>query len=214
MSRRIGVLCLAALLQGCVSTKLVHGDQVAFGAEKGRVHKTWAHSIFWGLVPVKAVDLDGYCERTGVLQVRSHTGPVALLAQVVTLGVWTPSRVRITCVDAPPQPWVAQAEAEPWPEPVVAPEPAMAPEPEPAMAPEPVVAVAAPVPPTPPVAPAPVAPTPPAPAMTVVPPPSAPALGLPVDDRPTPGPVVVFEEPGGGLRIQRADGSTVIVPPA
>jgi hypothetical protein len=95
------LLLLLCLSSGCMSVKYSASNAIAHGARSGDVHHDWQHSLFLGLIPVSAVNLDQYCPDTGVLHVRSSVGPLGALATVFTLGVWTPSHVRVTCADWP-----------------------------------------------------------------------------------------------------------------
>ncbi len=101
MTRSITLALLASTLamSGCYSVRYTSGALQAAGAEKSHVYKTWSHSIFWGLVPTDKVDLDAVCGEAEVLGTRSFMGPFGFFATAISLGFWTPQRVRVTCAD-------------------------------------------------------------------------------------------------------------------
>ncbi|MCB9680192.1 MAG: hypothetical protein H6733_01870 [Alphaproteobacteria bacterium] len=125
------VVASTAVLPGCLSVKYSAQRSIDAGASRGDVHRTWQHSLFLGLIPVSAVPLDSYCPDTGVLHVRSQVGPLGMLATVATLGVWTPTRVKVTCADwpavamgpfaSPEAAWDAVTPPGPWVDPAPAP---------------------------------------------------------------------------------------------
>lgn len=98
MSRSV-LLALLVLVPACGGVRLVHPDLHAAGVREGLTYKRWTHSLFWGTVPVRPLPTDGDCGEAGVLRIHAKVGPLGTLAQIATLGIWTPSRVKVTCAD-------------------------------------------------------------------------------------------------------------------
>jgi hypothetical protein len=88
------LLCFLAL-SGCYTVKLV--DPSYMGREVTKTDHAWAHSLFWGFVPLGTVDL-GVCGEDEVRSVKTQIGGLGLVAYVLTVGIWTPMHVKITCV--------------------------------------------------------------------------------------------------------------------
>ncbi len=194
------ILMLSLVASGCQSVRYTSPESAAHGARKGEVHKTFAHSFLLGAIPAGSIPLDGWCPETGVHTIRSFVGPFGYLMTGLSLGIWTPSRVKVYCNDIPlpvegdaDDAVVALGEAlisEPW-ESVAPPMPVPPVPPGP-----PVVVVPPPAPPAPLVAPAPPAPpvalTPPAPLAVAV---SVTAEPLPVPVAETPAAEGATTEP-------------------
>lgn len=56
------------------------------------------HFYAWGLSGKPRVDLDAACPE-GVARFRSEAGPLHWVAQVATLGLWSPRRVVVECAE-------------------------------------------------------------------------------------------------------------------
>lgn len=63
-----------------------------------RRYETTVHFWLWGLAGKPRVDLDAACPE-GVSRFRNDAGPLHWIAQVATLGVWSPRRVVVECAE-------------------------------------------------------------------------------------------------------------------
>ena len=89
----------ATALSGCYTTRLVYAESAG---RAGANYETWSHSLFWGIVPLGKVNLDGYCGEAGIRRVKTQIGGIGLVANFLTAGIWTPMHVHIVC-NAPKQ---------------------------------------------------------------------------------------------------------------
>lgn len=60
-------------------------------------HKTYANSLFWGLITLNEVNLEGYCPDTGIARIKSQITGLGLILNWCTGGIYTPITVTITC---------------------------------------------------------------------------------------------------------------------
>lgn len=92
--RRIALAVLAALaLAGCHAVRYDAGRP----ASARRWEKT-IHFWLWGFAGDGRVDLDAACPE-GVASFKSEATALGWVAQVVTIGFWSPRRVTVTCAD-------------------------------------------------------------------------------------------------------------------
>jgi hypothetical protein len=84
---------LAALSIGCHTVRY----DAARPASPRRYERT-VHFYVWGLAGRPVVDLDAACPE-GVARVESGAELHHWLAQVATLGLWSPRRVKVTCAE-------------------------------------------------------------------------------------------------------------------
>lgn len=63
------------------------------------VEKQFVATWFWGLVPAQEIDVRKQCSR-GVATVETEQSFVNGLVSVVTIGIYTPQHVKITCASA------------------------------------------------------------------------------------------------------------------
>lgn len=119
MSRLLPLLLIGALAQGCYAVRYTNGDVDNAMRRGAETHKTWSHNVLWGLASANKVDIDKYCGDAGAMELKSHYGPFGLFAQVVSLGFWTPLRVKVTC--NPPAPAIAAAPPQPPQRPLAVP---------------------------------------------------------------------------------------------
>ncbi len=92
---RKGVLAAAAasmLLSGC------YHQVVATGLSAGstKIDKMWTSTFIFGLVEAKPIDVREQC-KSGVAFVDSKFEVLNWLGAVVTLGIWVPWHVTVTC---------------------------------------------------------------------------------------------------------------------
>lgn len=92
---------------GCYAVRYSQGDLDRADRQHAVVHKTWSHNLVWGLASANKVDIDELCGPAGAAELKSHFGPFGLFGQIVSLGFWTPIRVKVTC--HPDRPVLADA---------------------------------------------------------------------------------------------------------
>lgn len=83
----------AALTLGCHAVRYDAGR-----APSPRRYERTVHFFLWGLAGKPVVDLDAACPE-GVARVESGAGFPHWLAQVATVGLWSPRRVVVTCAE-------------------------------------------------------------------------------------------------------------------
>jgi hypothetical protein len=98
--RRRALAAVAALaLAGC--------HAVRYDAGRPPSQRRWERTIhfwMWGFQGDNRVDLDAACPE-GVASFESHATALGWVAQVVTVGFWSPRKVTVVCADgglAPP----------------------------------------------------------------------------------------------------------------
>jgi hypothetical protein len=102
MSRpRIAATCFALLLSGCYHATVETGLTPSTVALEQR----WANSWIYGLVPPKTINTSARCTN-GVARVETQLSFLNQLVGLLTLGIYTPMDVRVTCAQgssaAPP----------------------------------------------------------------------------------------------------------------
>ncbi len=60
------------------------------------IDNPWTHTFLWGIVPAKPIDVTAQC-RSGIATVVTEQSFWNGLATVLTLGIWGPRHVTITC---------------------------------------------------------------------------------------------------------------------
>lgn len=89
------VLALAALLGGCHQTLQVHTPREAAHEDVQQV--TWSNHFLLGFVGRSQVDLRDYCRGAAVERVQLSSSVATVALTVVTLGIYCPRRVTVTC---------------------------------------------------------------------------------------------------------------------
>jgi hypothetical protein len=101
MRRRIAVTCFALLLSGCYHATIETG----LTPSTVTLEERWANSWIYGLVPPKTINTSARCT-TGVARVETQLSFLNQLVGLLTLGIYTPMDVRVTCAQgssaAPP----------------------------------------------------------------------------------------------------------------
>ena len=92
--RSAALLLGLAMASGCYTVKLI--DPAAMDREVTHHDHAWGHSLFWGFIPLGTVDLS-VCGDDEVRSVKTQIGGLGLVAYVLTVGIWTPMHVKITC---------------------------------------------------------------------------------------------------------------------
>jgi hypothetical protein len=94
--RRTALAALAALsLAGCHAVRYDAGR-----AESPRRWERTIHFYAWGFKGDGRVDLDAACPE-GVASFRSEAGFLGWVAQVLTLGFYSPRKVTVVCAEGP-----------------------------------------------------------------------------------------------------------------
>ena len=90
--------CLLPFLALAVSTTACFHQSYQSGLTPSAtvVEKPFVATWLWGLVPAKPVDVRQSCP-SGVATVETEQSFVNGLVGVVTLGIYTPQRLRVTC---------------------------------------------------------------------------------------------------------------------
>ncbi len=82
---------LALALAGCHAVHYDAGRQPS-----QRRYETTVHFYLWGLAGKPKIDLDQACPE-GAARFRNEAGALHWIAQVATLGIWSPRRVVVEC---------------------------------------------------------------------------------------------------------------------
>lgn len=95
MKRRFGrgvAIAAAVLLSGCYHQVVATG----LSAGTGRVDRPWTSTWIFGLVEAKPIDVRSLCP-SGVAFVESKFTVGNWFGSLITLGIWTPRNVSVTC---------------------------------------------------------------------------------------------------------------------
>jgi hypothetical protein len=99
-SRRRWTGCCAvvwlALTAGCYKATFYRDPQMTSGV----AHEEWTDFFLFGLVGNEVVDVEKYCPANSVAMVRTGANLGTGLVGVVTLGIYTPHKVYVTCAAA------------------------------------------------------------------------------------------------------------------
>jgi hypothetical protein len=90
--RWLGVALCVLLASGCYHQVVQTGKAPGRGVVEHWFVSVWA----WGLVPAKPIDVRRECPG-GVATIMSETSVVNGVIAVLTLGIYTPQHVRVTC---------------------------------------------------------------------------------------------------------------------
>lgn len=85
-------LTVIALTTGCYHAVVNTGRP----AGNASIDIPWAHSFLGGLVPPKQVESASTCP-SGVARVETRQSFLNLVAQAITLGIYSPMRITVTC---------------------------------------------------------------------------------------------------------------------
>lgn len=86
------MLVSAFLVSGCYNAKVTTGAQPSAQT----VENKWAHSFINGLVPPKVMNVAQECS-SGVAMVETKLSFLNMVAAAVTLNIYTPMSVTVTC---------------------------------------------------------------------------------------------------------------------
>lgn len=92
LKKSIFLFSLAILMSGCYHAKITTDLEPS-----ARVYdQTFASSWIFGLVPPKTVDATEHCDN-GVAMVETRLSFVNMLVGNLTLGIYTPMHIKVTC---------------------------------------------------------------------------------------------------------------------
>ena len=99
--RTLVLALLASLsLAGCYTTRLYHTADVDTFKERmlpGRTHYVTSGVWAWGLFTPTRVNLSGYCQDTGIRNVRTQVSAAGALLGVITLGIYSQTSTMVVC---------------------------------------------------------------------------------------------------------------------
>jgi hypothetical protein len=97
-SRSLGaVIALGAIsLAGCYKVQMVSNANVS----GGKAESAWTHFFVFGLVGDASVDVRDFCGEGEASVVETSLSFLNGLSSAVTLGIWTPRTVTVTCADS------------------------------------------------------------------------------------------------------------------
>ncbi len=98
MYRLLITLALLSALPGCYTAKMTWSEHE--GGEKGEVHRMRQHTFIGGYFSPGKTDLSGVCP-SGIKEVKTQVAGTGLLIRWVTLGIWIPVRITVTCAGLP-----------------------------------------------------------------------------------------------------------------
>ena len=84
---------------GCFKATFISDPSVV----RGEMHDEWTSFFVFGLVGTEHVDVREYC-RGAVAEVRTGANAGTVVVSVVTLGIYTPRKVYVTCAARPGAP--------------------------------------------------------------------------------------------------------------
>lgn len=92
MKRLMSLLAVVLLTSGC------YHATITTGATPGNetISNPWAHSFIAGLVPPSTVETASQCT-SGVARVETQHSFLNMLAQFITLSIYSPMTIEVTC---------------------------------------------------------------------------------------------------------------------
>ena len=95
-------LLLSALLGGSVlvSAGCFHSSVLMPTVPPGEKHDTWVNGWLWGSVGGQ-ISADVFCHGRGVARIDTKRSFGNILVSWVTLGIYTPSHIAVTCAEGP-----------------------------------------------------------------------------------------------------------------
>ena len=98
MTRHVLLAATLSLLAGCYHTTIETGR----APSPQQIDVPWAHSFLYGLVPPEVVDAEEECS-SGVARVETQLSFLNKLSGVLTLGLYSPMHVTVTCASGEEQ---------------------------------------------------------------------------------------------------------------
>lgn len=98
LKRLSGLVMVGSLLlsTGCFRSVVTTAPYSPIGHTETR----WVHTVIGGLIPLNSVDGTSLCGSGTVQTVTTQHGLLSLVATGITMGIYTPVKVTVTC--APP----------------------------------------------------------------------------------------------------------------
>jgi hypothetical protein len=93
----VGLLVTASLLAGCYHATIETGATPSTTL----IEKPWASGWVFGLVPPKTMETAAKCP-SGVAKVETQLSFVNQLVSFLTIGIYTPMNILVTCAEAAP----------------------------------------------------------------------------------------------------------------
>ncbi|MEL6346699.1 MAG: hypothetical protein AAFV53_26535 [Myxococcota bacterium] len=106
--KKLMILALV-LLTGCYTTKINFAPAAAAG--QGATFKTLQHTFIYGLVSPGAVNAGAMCGGNPPIRVKSQVAGLGILANYITVGLWVPMTVTVTCGSGNPRAMLDTEEA-------------------------------------------------------------------------------------------------------
>lgn len=99
LRRRATRLATIAIAIGAIGCQATFTQPRAAGE---RSRQRWSHFFLWGVVGHTEVDVRDFCASGRAAEVRTAADPLTVGVTLLTAGIYTPRKVRVTC--APPTP--------------------------------------------------------------------------------------------------------------
>ncbi len=96
MTRLLVALAVLTAFTGCYTAKMSYSQNQ--GKSKGDVVRMRQHTFIGGFFSPGQTDLSGVCPN-GIYELKTQVTGTGLLIRWVTLGIWIPVRITVTCVD-------------------------------------------------------------------------------------------------------------------
>jgi hypothetical protein len=90
---RAGLLCAVLLVSSACYRQVVQTGRTPAATV---IDRPWTNTWLWGLVPATPIDVTSQC-RSGIATVVTEQSFMNGLVSVLTLGIYTPRHVTITC---------------------------------------------------------------------------------------------------------------------
>lgn len=90
---RAGVLCAVLLVSSACYRQVVQTGRTPAATV---IDRPWTNTWLWGLVPAKPIDVTSQC-RSGIATVVTEQSFMNGLVGLITLGIYAPRLVTITC---------------------------------------------------------------------------------------------------------------------
>lgn len=94
----LGLIGVLAETSGCYKATFYRDPQVV----KGDEHEEWTNFYLFGLVGNESIDVARFCPPDRVAQVRTGANVGTGVIGVITLGIYTPHKIYVTCTAAGP----------------------------------------------------------------------------------------------------------------
>jgi hypothetical protein len=86
------VVCFA-MTAGCYKATFYQDPKLTSGDE----HEQWTNFYLFGLVGTESIDVSRYCPPNRIAMVRTGANAGTGIVSIITLGIYTPHKVYVTC---------------------------------------------------------------------------------------------------------------------